>query len=59
MSTLRTRSVISIRNSLTELEKCHQERDAVVDCYVGAIKNLAHYTIELDHRRLPNRSAST
>lgn len=33
---------------MSELEKCHQERDLAVDCYSGAIRNLAHYTIELD-----------
>src|SRR5579863_2500938 len=48
MSPLRTRNVISIRNSLEELEKCHQERNAAVDCYVAAIRNVAHYTIELE-----------
>lgn len=40
--------MISIRNSLAELEKCHQERNAAVDCYVAAIKSLAHYTIDLE-----------
>jgi diguanylate cyclase (GGDEF)-like protein len=40
--------MISIRSSLADLEKCHQERDVAVDCYVAAIKNLAHYTIDLE-----------
>lgn len=40
--------MISIRSSLSELEKCHQERNAAVDCYVAAIRTLAHYTIELE-----------
>jgi GGDEF domain-containing protein len=40
--------MISIRDSLAELEKCHNERDYAVGCYVEAIKNLAHYTIELE-----------
>jgi len=40
--------MISIRNSVAELERCHQERDVAVDCYLTAIRNLAHYTIELN-----------
>ncbi len=40
--------MISIRNSLSELEKCYQERELAVECYGTAIRNLAHYTIELD-----------
>jgi GGDEF domain-containing protein len=40
--------MISIQSSLTDLERSHQIRAAVLDCYVLAIKNIAHYTIELD-----------
>ena len=40
--------MISIRSSLAELEKCHEERDVAVDCYLTAIKSAAHYIIELD-----------
>jgi GGDEF domain-containing protein len=40
--------MISIQSSLTELERTHQQRQAVIDCYVTAIKNVAHYTVELD-----------
>src|ERR1700674_4280062 len=40
--------MISIRGSVAELERCYQERDAALDCYLGAIRNLASYTIELD-----------
>ena len=47
----------SIQNFLTELERCQVARDMVLDCYLTAIRNVAHYTIELDdeitapHRR--------
>src|ERR1051325_7058318 len=40
--------MISIRESLSELEQCHQERDAAVQCYLAAINGVAHYTIEFD-----------
>ncbi len=40
--------MISIQSSLTELERSHQLRAAVLDCYVLAIKDIAHYAIELD-----------
>jgi GGDEF domain-containing protein len=40
--------MISIRNSLSELEKYHQERLLALDCYESALRNLAHYTLELD-----------
>jgi GGDEF domain-containing protein/uncharacterized protein YqeY len=40
--------MISIRSSLTELERSHQIRAAVLDCYVLAIKNIAHYAVDLD-----------
>src|SRR5260370_13300796 len=40
--------MISIRNSVAELERCHQERDVAVDCYLNAIRNIGHYTIDLD-----------
>lgn len=39
--------MISIRNTVAELERCHQERDAAVACYLTAIRNIAQYTIEL------------
>src|ERR1035437_7297452 len=40
--------MISIQSSLNELEHSHQVRAAVLDCYVLAIKNIAHYAVELD-----------
>jgi GGDEF domain-containing protein/ElaB/YqjD/DUF883 family membrane-anchored ribosome-binding protein len=40
--------MISIQSSLTDLERAHQIRAAVLECYVLAIKNIAHYAVELD-----------
>jgi GGDEF domain-containing protein len=40
--------MISIQNSLNELEKCHEVRELALDCYLTAIRNVAHYAIELD-----------
>jgi GGDEF domain-containing protein len=40
--------MISIRNSVTELENCHQEREVVLECYLTAIRNVAAYAIDLD-----------
>ncbi|MBZ5728431.1 MAG: GGDEF domain-containing protein [Acidobacteriia bacterium] len=40
--------MISIQNSLTELQRCHQLRDQALDCYLSAIRNVADYAIELD-----------
>jgi len=39
--------MISIRDAVAELERCHLEREAAVTCYVTAIRNIAQYTIEL------------
>jgi hypothetical protein len=39
--------MISIQSSLTELERSHQIRAAVLDWHVLAIKNTAHYAVEL------------
>src|ERR1039458_7686552 len=40
--------MISIQSSLTELERSHQFRIVVLDCYLQAIKNMAQYAVELD-----------
>jgi diguanylate cyclase (GGDEF)-like protein len=40
--------MVSIGVSLAELEKCHKERDVAMGCYVDAIRDVAHYTIELE-----------
>jgi GGDEF domain-containing protein len=42
--------MISIQSSLTELERSHQLRSAVLDCYLLAIRNIANYTVELDEQ---------
>lgn len=40
--------MISIQGSLTELDRIHQFREAVLDCYLNAIKNCAAYALELE-----------
>jgi len=40
--------MISIRNSINTLEKSEELRLLILDCYLAAIQNVAHYTIELD-----------
>ncbi len=40
--------MISIQQSLTELEKSHQLRTTALECYLSAIKNMAHYTVDLN-----------
>jgi len=40
--------MISIQSSLTELERSHQFREAVLECYLSALKNVSHYALELD-----------
>ena len=40
--------MISIRNSVVELERLDRERTAAVECYRQAIRNAAQYTIELE-----------
>ena len=40
--------MISIRNSIKDLENSEEQRRLVLDCYLAAIRNVAHYAIELD-----------
>ena len=40
--------MISIQSSLSELERSHQLRAEVLDCYLQAIRNIANYAVELD-----------
>jgi len=39
--------MISIQDSLKELETVHQVREGLLDCYLSAIKNCANYAIDL------------
>jgi GGDEF domain-containing protein len=40
--------MISIRNSLSDPDRCHHSRDLALDSYVAAIRNIAFYAVELD-----------
>ena len=40
--------MISIQQSLSELEKSHQLRTVALECYVAAVSNMAQYAVELD-----------
>jgi GGDEF domain-containing protein len=40
--------MISIRESVAELERSHQLRQTVFDCYVAAIQSVGHYAIDLE-----------
>jgi len=40
--------MISIQSSLTELERIHQVREGLLDCYLSAIKNCSAYAVEFD-----------
>jgi len=40
--------MISIRNSINDLEKSEESRRLLLDCYLAALRNVAHYAIELD-----------
>jgi GGDEF domain-containing protein len=50
----------SIQNSLNDLERCQAARDMVLDCYLTAIRNVAHYAIDLDDEiTVPHRQYLT
>lgn len=40
--------MISIQSSLNELDRAHQVRETMLDCYLSAIRNCASYAIEID-----------
>jgi GGDEF domain-containing protein len=50
--------MISIRTSINNLEKSEEQRLLVLDCYLAAIRNVAHYAIELDDGSLEPYKAS-
>jgi GGDEF domain-containing protein len=40
--------MISIRKTISDLDEYCQQRDVAFDCYLAAIRNISHYTVELD-----------
>ena len=40
--------MISIQQNLNELEKSHRFQAISLDCYLAAINNMAHYSLDLD-----------
>jgi GGDEF domain-containing protein len=40
--------MISIRNSISDLDRCHKTRDLALECYLLAIRNMAQYAVEMD-----------
>jgi GGDEF domain-containing protein len=48
------------QNSLDDLERCQTARDVLLDCYLTAIRNVAHYAIDLhDEITVPYRQYLT
>lgn len=42
--------IISIRESVAELDRFHQLRQTTIECYAAAIKSVAHYAIDLEEK---------
>src|SRR5581483_5058382 len=40
--------MISLRKTVSELDRCAQLRELAIECYVNALRNMSHYAIELD-----------
>ena len=40
--------MISIQQTISDLEKSDQMRTVALECYVAALQNMVHYTVELD-----------
>jgi GGDEF domain-containing protein len=45
--------MVSIRESLSELEKACRQRQAVLECYSAALQSMAQYAIEIDEEITP------
>ena len=45
--------MISIRKNVSELERYLEERNLALDCYVDALRNAAHYAVEVDPQSIP------
>ena len=45
--------MISIRKTMSDLDDYRQQRDLAFDCYLAAIRNTAHYAVELDDAITP------
>jgi GGDEF domain-containing protein len=40
--------MISLLTHMSDLDRCHQLRELSLDCFLGTLRNLAHYAVELD-----------
>jgi GGDEF domain-containing protein len=40
--------MISLLKPMNDLEQCKRARELVLDCYLAAIRNMAHYAVELE-----------
>lgn len=40
--------MISLLNSITDLDRAHEARDLALDCYLQTIRNIGHYAVELE-----------
>lgn len=45
--------MISIRKTMSDLDEYREQRDLAFDCYLAAVRNTAHYAIELDDALTP------
>jgi GGDEF domain-containing protein len=56
--------MISLLKPMNDLERCQGARELVLDCYLAAIRNIAHYAVELEpettalHRKYLEDSAA-